>query len=125
MRKSFSDNYKGIGKQLEEEMGYNLRERINIYAGASMGIVAPIILGRLSIAYTGLKCNTFTDEALAWGASLVANIGCTVLDFKYGCGFKNPLVISTMVGTIIGGLRAESLKNKRVKRENMKGLEDI
>src|SRR3989344_8785269 len=61
-----------LGRIREELEGYNLRERANIYAGATLGFLAQIFACR----YLALpKTDNTIDEAIAWSASIVTNIG--------------------------------------------------
>ena|SRR3990172_2157722 len=88
-----------------ESQDYNLRERANIYSGAVLGALAPIVAFRYMISTPSEM--SVGQEALAWGLSIGANAGVSI----FAEGF--PLVYSTLMGTTLGIFGAHSLRRKR------------
>lgn len=101
-------------KEMLEGRGYNLRERANIYAGLTLGALAPIAATRYLI-FSGIRTeeglpliNNLFGEAVAWTVSTIANVGCSL--FAEGI----PLAYTAGMGGIAGGFSAEQLKRKRL-----------
>ncbi len=97
---------------LMTEYQLNMREKLNIYAGATLGALAPIAFVRYSI-FKGVE-GTPTQEAIAWTASAIGSV---------------PLSIAGgIIGIHLGFSSALLLKNGRTKKEELneaKKLEDM
>ncbi len=89
-------------KKLLKSQGYNLRERINLYAGTIMGGVAPAIFLRYVWA-SGIEGDSWQAELFRWGISVVGAVPFTLN--------------STSAGAITGYFSANSLKRKRFEKE--------
>lgn len=110
---------KSLKGMLIGKNNYNLRERINIYGGVALGVLTPIAALRyLAMPSTQETAHPFIYETLAWGVSAAANIGASILPFKISRNYTGlPLIPSTIIGAEIGISSAESLKQKRVQKE--------
>lgn len=94
----------GITKKRLQRMGYNLRERANIYVGTAVGLVAPIIAARyLTFPISHEGANPILAELVYWGGSIAMNAAALY-----------PILLSTAGGVAAGLASAESLRNKRL-----------
>ena len=106
--------------KLKDELlyrGYNLRERANVYAGATLGIIAPIAALRYILPNN--PEHSIPKEILLWGASLAINLGISFAPRTEGF----PLFHTTAAGTIIGTISADSLQKSRNKKSFEKAVE--
>jgi len=94
-------------KHSRETCDYNLRERVNIYAGAAIGTLAPVaaVYGILS---TVIPTENFTDFAIKAGVSLAVNLVPIPKPIAF-YGFS--------IGSVIGAFSAAHLQRRRVRRE--------
>lgn len=93
----------GISTSLQES-SYNLRERINIYAGAFIGAVAPVVVARYGIA--GFRdSSTYVESILSW----IAAAASVVFPFS---------VAGSALGTVYGFKLAAKIRRKREQRES-------
>ena len=95
-------------KPLLETRGYNLRERANVYAGLTMGALAPVVAARYMMFPSLDGSDNPLSEAMTWIASVVGTVGISL--FAKGI----PLLYSTMIGGTIGVCSAEQLQHKRL-----------
>ena len=94
-----------IGKYLKEVEGFNLRERLNIYGGMTLGALAPIAAIKYTLTASGaIQPQGTLGEIFAWG---IATIGA--LPFIVG---------STAGGLMVGYMSARHLQHKRCERES-------
>ena len=94
----------GLGKLLKEE-GYNLRERLNVYAGTAIGALVPIAMIRYGLLEKA-EPKGITGEVLAWGISTLMSI---------------PLMpYSLLGGCVTGIISSRDLKTKRIEKERNK-----
>ncbi len=103
------------------EKEFNFRERISVYAGRILGIMAPIIATRYFFDMPQMSDNPVSQEALSWGISALGNIVLTgiTLPFK---GF--PLVYFGHLGATLGYLTAENLRDRRLASKS-KDITDV
>ena len=93
--------------------GYNLRERMNIYAGMTIGALAPIV--GMKYFLTGFQNHGVGPELLAWGISLAINMSPLL-----GKGVPIP-VYGSVLGGALSMYGAEGLKRKRLGEEPLFG----
>lgn len=98
-----------IKELLEKGYEYNIRERANIYAGATLGALAPIVACRY-LMFPSCRDDAI-GEAISWTVAVAANVGCSL--FARGV----PLLYTTGVGMALGTVSAIQLKEKRLGRE--------
>ncbi len=87
--------------QLPESKELNSREQENIYAGAILGLLTPIVATRYLVFGLGSEENLY-EEAVKWGASLVA------APISIPCG---------LIGSLLGFSSAQSLRAIRQEKE--------
>ncbi len=101
---------------LRDELGYNLRERLNVYTGVALGFIAPVAVTKF-----GISCllydteQSLLNEAGAWAAAIAINVGISrgySLFSQELSGF--PLRKITQVGGWAGIYSAEKLKERRL-----------
>ena len=95
----------GLTKILNLE-GFNLRERLNVYAGATLGALVPIALMRYALSNSGVQPESALGEALAWGVSTLFSTPFTI----FPCS-------SILGGFCVGYMEARRLRNKRYGNE--------
>ena len=64
--------FKGYVKEELESHGYNLKQRLAIYASTIGCTLAPIVAGKYLISSAMLDQNPIT-EAVSWGGSIILN----------------------------------------------------
>lgn len=95
--------------------GFNLRERLNVYTGAAIGAMIPII-GLKYVLSSGYDNNNLGAEAVAWLTSLVIN-------FSPGLFSQPPIpLFGGVFGAVIGGLGASNLRDKREEKERLRRI---
>ncbi|MBU0466736.1 MAG: hypothetical protein KJ718_03325 [Nanoarchaeota archaeon] len=94
---------------------YNRRERINIYAGAVLGAVAPLLAIRY-ILFGGMtqgETEGLAPEFVKWGLTLAVNC---VTCLKAPC-LPVP-AYTAMGGAVVGTVEANKLQKGRFERES-------
>ena len=101
----------GLLKNELKRKGFNLKERVYVYAGGVIGAVAPIV-GVRYIFFNGFGEGPWA-EALAWGGSVILNLS-TMVSSPY-----LPAPVYTAMGGIMAGtFAAENSKMKRYEKES-------
>lgn len=91
-------------KLLRNEYGYNLRERLNIYASAIIGALVPIVGLGFILNQAGIE-----NQAFCYGSSLLLNL----IPFG-GC----PIALrGTAGGLMVGMKEASRLQDKRLQKK--------
>ncbi len=85
---------------------YNLRERLNIYAGVTSGLLAPVIFHRYF--HFPLESKNIGEESIKWVCAGMISLGHLELD-----------LLSFVAGTYIGFSGANNLRNKRINKERI------
>lgn len=101
------------------ENEYNFREKLNIYTGATIGALAPIIAARYLLFNSAVNPN-LTTEVLSWAGAITLNF----LPLAFG---HAPLPLyGLMIGGMTGSMCAESLAKKRLNEPRTdKGLAEL
>lgn len=92
-----------IKKLLKDVYGYNLRERLNIYAGALLIVTIPITAIRYGI-FDYIKDDSILASTSAWGLSVIVSL---------------PISIPASFGGLsVGFLEANRLRGSRLRKES-------
>ena len=98
-----------------KKLGFNLRERLNIYGGMALGALIPIAATKYYLtSYSGaIQPQGILGEIFAWGAAAICSSPFTVYPYSTIFG-----------GLFVGHRSAKKIRSKRYEKERKKSLEN-